>query len=614
MKKFQPNKLRLNLKNLTTPLIALSLIAGCVGLFGGSVSAASVTMTIPLIPSSDFFDYYGPGPTGELTSTKTTVSSSGGGNYVEGGSYRIDPNYTPNLCQGAVITRIDLAVEVTNAAYDSEQHLEVIMAGADSNGIINPGYDVDIDGSSGQYASFYNTVYAFRGADDGNPDIGTLRFHTITPNPITPYLLQNTYLSIQHYYLQSAPQYSTMTTKFPMVTATYDDSACNSAPTIASPAPAIITPTTTTSGSTVVPGSSLSATDTDGDTLTYSITAGNANSYFAIDSTTGDITTTSTNIPAGTYTITVQVDDGNGGTATADITITVTASTPTYYCPAPYDTTELLTPTGDCDNDGIDNQTEGFDPNGDSSPADARDTDGDGIADYVDPDSDNDGLIDSVEGVVDLDSDGKPDYIDPATPPSTTYYCPLPYDTTELLTPTGDCDNDGIDNQTEGFDPNSDSSPADARDTDGDGIADYVDPDSDNDGITDKVEGTTDTDGDGKPNYVDADSDNDGITDATEGTTDTDGDGKPNYIDTDSDNDGKPDSTEGTKDTDGDGIPDYIDALDDKQQASQNKTSRPTLANTGQSLKAITIVATMALGLAGYTKLKNKSSKSYRRR
>jgi LPXTG-motif cell wall-anchored protein len=39
------------------------------------------------------------------------------------------------------------------------------------------------------------------------------------------------------------------------------------------------------------------------------------------------------------------------------------------------------------------------------------------------------------------------------------------------------------------------------------------------------------------------------------------------------------------------------------------KASRPTLANTGQSLKAITIVATMALGLAGYVKVKNKSSR-----
>ena len=41
MKKLQLNKL--SLKNLTTPLLALSLIAGCVGIFGGSAFAASTS-------------------------------------------------------------------------------------------------------------------------------------------------------------------------------------------------------------------------------------------------------------------------------------------------------------------------------------------------------------------------------------------------------------------------------------------------------------------------------------------------------------------------------------------------------------------------------------------
>ena len=163
----------------------------------------------------------------------------------------------------------------------------------------------------------------------------------------------------------------------------------------------------------------------DGDTLSYSITAGNANSYFAIDSNTGNITTTQTNIPAGTYTITVQVDDGNGGTATADVTITVTASTtPALYCPSPYSTTTLLTPSGDCDEDGITNQTEGFDPDGDGNPSTGTapiDTDGDGKPDYLDLDSDNDGILDTEEkGTLansstnpsDVDSDGTPDFRD----------------------------------------------------------------------------------------------------------------------------------------------------------------------------------------------------------
>ncbi|MCX8533820.1 beta strand repeat-containing protein [Chryseobacterium luquanense] len=56
-----------------------------------------------------------------------------------------------------------------------------------------------------------------------------------------------------------------------------------------------------------------------------------------------------------------------------------------------------------------------------------------------------------------------------------------------------------------------------ATDTDGDGIADYLDLDSDNDGILDAIEGATDTDTDGTPNFRDTDSDNDGCPDVIEG-------------------------------------------------------------------------------------------------
>ena len=48
-------------------------------------------------------------------------------------------------------------------------------------------------------------------------------------------------------------------------------------------------------------------------------------------------------------------------------------------------------------------------------------------------------------------------------------------------------------------------------------------------------------------NYLDQDSDNDGIPDSIEGIKDTDRDGKPNYRDEDSDNDNIPDKIEGLK-------------------------------------------------------------------
>jgi len=66
---------------------------------------------------------------------------------------------------------------------------------------------------------------------------------------------------------------------------------------------------------------------TTGDTLTYSISDGNADGVFAIDSNTGAITLVgAVDFEAGPteYVLTVQVSDGNGGTDTAVVTVTVT--------------------------------------------------------------------------------------------------------------------------------------------------------------------------------------------------------------------------------------------------------------------------------------------------
>lgn len=96
--------------------------------------------------------------------------------------------------------------------------------------------------------------------------------------------------------------------------------------------------------------------------------------------------------------------------------------------------------------------------------------------------------------------------------------------------------------------------------------------DSDMDGLPDFQEGTGDPDDDGLPNWLDADSDNDGLSDGAEASmgnpdwdpcadppVDSDGDGDADFEDTDSDNDGLLDDFEGTGDCDGDGTPDYLD-------------------------------------------------------
>ena len=130
------------------------------------------------------------------------------------------------------------------------------------------------------------------------------------------------------------------------------------------------------------------------------------------------------------------------------------------------------------------------------------------------------------------------------------------------------------------------SAGADGVDTDGDGIIDSLDLDSDNDGISDLAESGADIalhdpDGDGvidAAQFVDADSD--GLADAIEtingvdsGTNliDTDADGIDDVLDLDSDNDGIADVIEGQDtatftefaagDSDSDGIADVFDGL-----------------------------------------------------
>lgn len=100
-------------------------------------------------------------------------------------------------------------------------------------------------------------------------------------------------------------------------------------------------------------------------------------------------------------------------------------------------------------------------------------------------------------------------------------------------------------------------------DADADGIPDYLDTDSDNDGLPDASEGRADIDKDGYPNFLDRDSDGDGIADGIEKTSDIDKDGKANYLDVDSDGDGIEDKIEGVKDFDKDGQADYIDSDSD---------------------------------------------------
>lgn len=121
-----------------------------------------------------------------------------------------------------------------------------------------------------------------------------------------------------------------------------------------------------------------------------------------------------------------------------------------------------------------------------------------------------------------------------------------------------------------------------AKDADHDNIADHLDIDSDNDGITDNVEAQTtgeyiaptgiDADGDGLDDAYDAKSDDIGASVSLGlAPVDTDSDGTKDYLDSDSDDDGKLDiaerddgaaSVSDATDTDGDGLLDIFEGSD----------------------------------------------------
>jgi hypothetical protein len=101
--------------------------------------------------------------------------------------------------------------------------------------------------------------------------------------------------------------------------------------------------------------------------------------------------------------------------------------------------------------------------------------------------------------------------------PGLPQWIPLPLDAgcPRCADPGADDDNDRIPNDLEGC--------LDCRDSDRDGVPDWLDSDSDGDRVMDYIErADVDSDGDGLPDYLDRDSDDDGLEDGNE---DFNGDG-----------------------------------------------------------------------------------------
>ena len=92
-----------------------------------------------------------------------------------------------------------------------------------------------------------------------------------------------------------------------------------------------------------------------------------------------------------------------------------------------------------------------------------------------------------------------------------------------------------------------------------------------------------DHDSDGLPNYLDLDSDGDGISDLEETNADYDADGIPNYLDDDSDGDSISDLIEGNVDTDADGIADFLQIISSNSagESGDEATSNVRVKNGG---------------------------------
>ncbi len=170
----------------------------------------------------------------------------------------------------------------------------------------------------------------------------------------------------------------------------------------------------------------------------------------------------------------------------------------------------------DSDNDGIADVIEslGVDQNGDGIIDNYSDTDGDGLSQNVDQSNTGETGSGFGLGAPDFDGDGIPNFLDL------------------------DADNDGIPDVVEayGTDTNNDGRVDSFSDTDGDGWSNQYDGDADGNGVVENLAGVLvltgpDANNDGKPeyyayrgnadnagypNFIDLDSDGDGITDATE--------------------------------------------------------------------------------------------------
>jgi hypothetical protein len=346
-----------------------------------------------------------------------------------------------------------------------------------------------------------------------------------------------------------------------------DDTATVSVWPVANSAPSMPSAMAVSIPENTTPVTMVTATDINGDSITYSIAGGSDANKFSINAQTGalifntapDYEKPGDSDQNNTYVVQVSASDGQVST-TQTVTVTVT------------DVKENALPFIKPGNNAA-TYSASFTENTTSIVLDYDATDADG-------DTEDHGLTWLISGGADkwaftinpdkgwLEFTGAPDFERPLDADKNDAYevqvtvcdsvggCSTQLLKVSVTDVPEDSDGDGLPDSAE-IAPGTTDPFNNAKDSDKDGIPDYRDPDDDDDGILTKYE-NPDPNGDGNPSDA----------------RDTDKDGIPDYLDADDDGDGKPTNTENpdpngdgdpadSDDMDDDGIPNYLDNNDE---------------------------------------------------
>ncbi|MCM2301079.1 MAG: tandem-95 repeat protein, partial [Flavobacteriaceae bacterium] len=368
----------------------------------------------------------------------------------------------------------------------------------------------------------------------------------------------------------------------------------------------------------------VTVTDIDSSTFTFSISTNPTNGSVVINPTTGFWTYTPNANYNGTDSFVVSVSDGAGGIALQTINITVSPvnDSPVITSPPTANTTMNVTLVATLVANDVDGNTLTYSivttptngtvsinsstgvwtyiPNSGYLGSDnitisvtdgtftvtqvitiivLLDTDKDGVPNSIDIDDDNDGILDIIEGTGDFDGDGIPNYLDLDSDGDGIPDNIEAQTTSSYKAPLGvDADKNGLVDAYETT-PGAGNGLTPVN-TDLSGLPDYLDLDSDNDMVSDSNESglilsgnDVDKNGlddavDSTGGYIDA---NGKINNPLINLRNTDGDSEVNFRDTDDDNDSiltkdedvNNDGNPMNDDTDNDGIPNYLDTDDD---------------------------------------------------